>query len=167
MNWISSVYECRLCTTLTCSDLNTPCIILYSWQTACCWWSVRSCCDNQEVRCCASLDLRRLCYDCQRCTLAVAQHCHASAQERLVFGKYLNAHFKFTVYGHNQARSYSHTSAQSNPASVGLTQARPNHSLSFAANNAWFLECEKMSSTSLQVMRLTHSTRRNLMKLCN
>ena len=167
MNWISSVYECHLYTTLTWSDLNPACIILYSWRAACRWWSVRSCCDKQEVRCHASLNLSRLRYDCQRCTLAVAQHCHASAQGRLVFGKYLNAHFKFTVYGRKQARSYSHTSAQSNPASVGPIQARPNHSLSFAANNAWFLECEKMSSTSLQVMRLIRSTRRNLMKLCN
>ena len=108
MSWISSVHECCLCTTLTST------IILYSRRAACCWSLVCSCCDKQEVRCCACLNLSRLHYGCQRCTLAVAQHCHAmlftywvllSAWARSIFRKYLNAHLKFTIYGHKQARS--------------------------------------------------------------
>ena len=126
LKWISSVYECRLCTTLTWSDLNLPYIILYGQRPACHWWSVRSCCDKQEVRCRASLNLSCLHYGYQCCTLAVAQHCHASAWGRSIFGKYLNAHLKFTVYGRKQARLYTHTFAQCSPASVGLAQARPN-----------------------------------------
>ena len=53
----SSVYECRLCTTLTWSHLNPPCIILYGLWASCRWWSVCSCCDKQEIRCRASLNL--------------------------------------------------------------------------------------------------------------
>ena len=107
-----SVYECRLCMTLTWSNLNPPCIILYSQWAACRWWSVCSCCDKQEVRCRLSLNLSRLRYGCQRCTLAVAKHCPALAiiamqvHEDIQFsGKYLNVHLKFTVYGRKQAWS--------------------------------------------------------------
>ena len=123
-SWISSIYECRLCRTgLTWSDLNLPCIILYSLRAACCWSSVRSCCDKQEVKCHASLNLSRLRYGCQCCTLAVDQHCHASAPGRSILGKYLNAHLKFMVYGHKHG--HIHTSAQCSSTSVGLAQARP------------------------------------------
>ena len=127
MSWIGSVYECRLCTILSWSDRNPPCIILYGRRAACHWWSIRSCCDKQEIRCSASLNLSLLCYGCQRCTLAVAPHCHASAQGHSIFGKYLNAHLKFTVYGPKHGWSYTHTFAQCSPASVGLAQARPNN----------------------------------------
>ena len=123
-SWISSVYECRLCRTgLTWSNLNLPCIILYSLRAACCWCLVRSWCDKQEVRCHASLNLSHLCYSCQCCTLAVDQHCHASARGCSISRKYLKAHLKFMVYGRKHCRI--HTSAQCSPASVGLTQARP------------------------------------------
>ena len=73
-------------------------------------------------------------YGCQRCTLAVAQHSPSlwpslSARGRSIFGKYLNAHLKFTVYGRKQAskhvRTYVNTLLQCSPASVGLAQARP------------------------------------------
>ena len=107
-SWISTVYGCSLCRTLTWSDLNPPCIISYGLQAACRWWSVRSCCNKQEVRCRASLNLSRLRNGCQCCTLAVAQHCHASAQGRSIFGKYLNAHLKFTVYGRKHGRIHTH-----------------------------------------------------------
>ena len=84
---------------LSWSNLNPPCIILY------------------ELR-----------YGCQHCTLAVAQHCHPSARECSIFGKYLNAYLKFTVYGRKQAQWYTHISVQCSPASVGLAHARPNQS---------------------------------------
>ena len=112
MSWSGSVYEYRLCTTLTWNDLNPLCIILCGRQTACRWWLVCSCCDKQEVRCHVCLNLSCLHYGCQRCTPAVAQHCHAlpftywvllSAWAHLIFGKYLNAHLKFTIYGRKQA----------------------------------------------------------------
>ena len=79
--------------------------------------------------CVLKLDLFR--YGCQRCTLAVALHCHASARGRSIFGKYLNAHLKFTVYGRKRTvgRTYTHTSAQCSSASVGLAQARPNNTI--------------------------------------
>ena len=39
-------------------------------------------------------------YGCQRCTLAVAQHSPSpNARGHSIFGKYLNTHFKFMVYG--------------------------------------------------------------------
>ena len=82
---------------------------------------------------CVLKNLSRLRYGCQRCTLAVTQHCHASARGCSIFGKYLNAHLKFTVYGRKHGRSLgridTHTSAQCSPASVGLAQARPNYLL--------------------------------------
>ena len=89
-------------------------IILYGLWAACRWWSVRSCCDKQEVRCRVCLNLSRLRYGCQRCTLAVvAQHCYLlSARGRSIFRKYLNAHLKFTVYGHKQAHTYVNTLPQ-------------------------------------------------------
>ena len=100
--------------------LNPTCIILYDRRAACRWWSVRSRCDKQEVRCRACLNLSRLRYSCQRCTPAVAQHCHAmpftcmsstkcTIRGRSIFGKYLNAHLKFTVYGRKQARLVVYT----------------------------------------------------------
>ena len=47
-SWITSVYDCCLCTTLTWSNLNpTRCTGLWA---ACCWWSLCSSCDKQEVR---------------------------------------------------------------------------------------------------------------------
>ena len=59
----------------------TAVYILYGRRAACRWWSVRSCCDKQEVRCRASLYLSRLPrYGCQRCTLAVAQQVHEDVQ---------------------------------------------------------------------------------------
>ena len=45
-----------------------------------------------------------------------------SARGRSIFGKYLNVHLKFTVYG----RKHVNTLPQCSPASVGLAQARPN-----------------------------------------
>ena len=104
---------------------------LYGQRAACCWWLVRSCCDKQEVRCRVCLKLSRLCYGCQRCTLAVAQHCPSPIEATYyssIFGKYLNAHLKFTVYGRKQASMYvTKTLPQCSPASVGLAQARPNY----------------------------------------
>ena len=70
--------------------VNPPCIILYGQRAACRWWLVRSCCDKQEVRCYMFLNLSHLWYGCQRCTLAVPQHCTASARGCSIFGKYLN-----------------------------------------------------------------------------
>ena len=116
MSWSGSVYECRLCTTLTWSNLNPPCISLFGRQTAYRWWLVRSCYDKQEVRCRVSINLNRFCYDSQRYTLAVVQF----------FGKYLNTHLRFTVYGRKHGRIDTHTSAQCSPVSVGLTQVHPN-----------------------------------------
>ena len=78
--------------------------------------------DKQEVRCRASLNLSPLHYGCQRCTLAVAQHCHASARGCSIFFKRA-----FKIYSiWPQALSYTHRSAQCSPASVGLAQARPD-----------------------------------------
>ena len=134
MSWSGSVYECRLYKTLTWSDLKLLSIILYGRQTACCWWSVHRCCDKQEVRCHASLNLSHLRYDCQRWTPAVAQHRHwtwLKCTRTFNFRKYLNAHLKFTVYGRKHSRSigciYTYTFAQCSPASLGLTQARSNY----------------------------------------
>ena len=83
--------------------------------------------DGQSVaavttrRCHASLNLSFLCYDSQRCTLAVAQHFMRTFNFRETFKHVLK------IYGiWPQARLYTHTSAQCNPASVGLAQARPN-----------------------------------------
>ena len=50
----------------------------------------------------------------------------STALGRSIFGKYLNVHLKFTVYGRKQASRYVNTLPQCSPASVGLTQARPN-----------------------------------------
>ena len=74
MSWIASVYEWRLCMTFTWSDLN-PVYIIWWFGSSLPLWLVRSCCDKQEVRCCACLNLSRLCYGCQCCILLVAQHC--------------------------------------------------------------------------------------------
>ena len=134
MSWITSVH---LCMTLTWSDLNPACIILYVLQAACHWWSVRlhSCCDKQEVTCCACLNLSHLHYGCQHHTLAEAQHCSSPiyywgyllrAQGRLILG---NVHLKFMVYDCKQVCMYvcKHTSAmQSSLTNVGLAQACPN-----------------------------------------
>ena len=76
---------------------------LYSLRAACRWWSVRSCCDKQELRYRACINLSRLRYGCQRWTLAVAQHCTSptiqSTHGLSIFGKYLNANLKFALYG--------------------------------------------------------------------
>ena len=88
-NLIASVYECRLCMTLTWSDLNRTVYNLYGLRAACHWWLVRS------------FNLSRLRYSCQCCTLAVAQHCPSPTYTH-AFRKYLNAHLKFTVYGCKQ-----------------------------------------------------------------
>ena len=50
--------------------------------------------------------------------------CYISARRRSIFGKYLNAHLKFTVYGHKQTYTRD---LQCSHTSVGLTQARPNY----------------------------------------
>ena len=90
-------------------------------------WSVRSCCDKQEVRCHASLNLSHLRYGCQRCTLAVT-----IAMTTFNFRKIFKRTFK--IYGiWSVGRSYTHTSAQCSPASVGLAQARPNYGLYVAS----------------------------------
>ena len=76
--------------------------------------------------------LDRLRYSCQRCILAVAQHCPSpwismsslSARGRSIFEKYLNAYLKFTVYDRKHVRMYINTLPQCSPASVGLAQAR-------------------------------------------
>ena len=75
------------------------------------WLSVRSCCDKRKVMCRACLNLSRLCYGCQHCTLAVALHLlrltyYVSAWGRS--GKYLNAHLKHTVYGRKYVRIHTH-----------------------------------------------------------
>ena len=125
----------------------------------------RSCFDKQEVRYHASLNSSHLHYGCQRSTLAVAQHCHAmlftywgyllSARGRSIFGKYLNTHLKFTVYGRKHGRSYTHTSAQCSPASVGLTQAHPNKCLWLVATpRAWLAENLQIVGKSYNSERL-------------
>ena len=124
MSWIASAYESHLCMILTWSH-STKNVILYGLRAACHWWSVHSCCDKQEVRCHACLNLSCLCYGRQRYTLAIAicpSPVLISAQEHSIFEKYLNAHLKFTVYG----RKYKCV-LQCSPASVGLAQARPNY----------------------------------------
>ena len=81
---------------------------VHGLRVVCHWWLVRSYCDQQEVRCYASLNLSRLRYGCQHCTLAVAQHCPSlivAKCTRTFNFKYLNMHLKFTVYGHKQART--------------------------------------------------------------
>ena len=103
MSWIASVYECRLCIILTWSNLNWQCIICtVCEQPAIDSWSVAA-----VTRCRRRLNLSRLCYSCQRCTLAVAQHCPSpsyllSARGHSIFEKYFNAHLKFMVYGRKQ-----------------------------------------------------------------
>ena len=120
--WNDELYwEYCLCMTLTWSDFNPVCIILYSLWAACRWRSVRSCCDKQEVRYHAWLNLSRL------LRLAVAQHCHPSAQGRSIFRKYLSTLLKFSVCGRKHIRTYTHTSVQCSSASVGLAQACPNY----------------------------------------
>ena len=54
---------------LVLSASSLPLMVLDNSKTA------NSCCDKQEVRCHVCLNLSRLCYGSQRCTLAVAQHC--------------------------------------------------------------------------------------------
>ena len=107
-HWVfmSAVYEQSF---NTWSDLNPACIIWYSLQAACCWWSIRSCCDK---RCCSCLNLNCLSYGCRRCTLAVAPHCTSPVEATLStrafnFWKILNAHLEFTVYGCKHVR-YKH-----------------------------------------------------------
>ena len=86
------------------------------------------------------LNLSRLRYSCQCCTLAVAQYCPSHrARGRWIFGKYLNAHLKFAVYGHKQASKHINTLPQCSPASVGLAQARPNYSCSVGI--LWTVHC--------------------------
>ena len=77
--------------------------------------SVPSCCDKQEIRCRACLNLSHLRYCCRRHTLAVAQHCHSPIEaaykcihEDVQFGRYLNAHLKFTVYGRKHRYIHTH-----------------------------------------------------------
>ena len=65
----------------------------------------------------------------RRCTLAIALH--VLSVHGLNIHKFKCAQFKFTVYGRKQANKqisiHTHTRAQCSPASVGLTQARPNN----------------------------------------
>ena len=123
MSWIA---ECRLSTTLTWCDLQPGMYNFVRLQVVCRWWSVRRYSDKGEVRYRGYLS--RIRYGCQCCTLAVAQHwpLQPSARGRSIFGKYLNAHLKFTVYGRKQASMYVNTLPQCSLASVGLAQARPN-----------------------------------------
>ena len=134
MSWITSVYECRLCTTLNWSDLNPLVYTLYSQRAACRGWLVHSCCGKQEVRCRACLSLSHLCYGCCCCTLAVAQHhhCTCSAQTRSRTFEIFKRAFKiYSIWP--QANKYvTNTLPQCSPTSVGLAQARPNYfSLSY------------------------------------
>ena len=109
-------------------------IIWYGRGEACRWWSVLSCCDKQEVRRCASLNSSRLRYGCQRCTLAVAQQCHAACKcmRSRTFNFWEIFKRAFKIYGiwpqaQSVGRSYTHTSAQCSLASVGFVQARHNN----------------------------------------
>ena len=102
MSWIGSIYDCCLCMTFTWSDLNPPCLILYGRRAVCRWWSVHTCCDKQEVfsvRCRASLNLSRLCYGCQRCTLSVAQQCHSARKYMRTFNFREIVKRPFKIYG--------------------------------------------------------------------
>ena len=102
MSWTDSLHVCCLCTTFTWSDLNPgrQCMSLYGLRAACRWWLVRSCCDKQEVRCHTCLNLSRLHYSFQCCTLAVAQHCPSPTTKCTRTFNFVNVHLKFTVYGH-------------------------------------------------------------------
>ena len=102
------------------------CIILYGLWAACHWWSVHSCCDKLEVWCRECLNLSRLRYGCQWCTLAVAQHCSSPTSAPFNFQEIFKCSFK--IYGlWPQANKYvTHTLPQCSPASVELTQACPN-----------------------------------------
>ena len=94
---------------------------LYGLWAACCWWSVRRIsCDKQEVR-------FRACTWADSVTVANAALSSGSpglpftywgyllcARGRSIFGKYLNVHLKFMVYGCKQASwhvCHKHTSA--------------------------------------------------------
>ena len=101
---------------------------LYSLRAAWHWWSVRSCCDKQETRCHACLNLSRLRYIYQHCTVAVAQHCPSPIEATYYtkctwtfnFREYLNVDLKFMVNGCKHVHMYTHISAECSPASVGL-----------------------------------------------
>ena len=82
------------------SQPRPPCIILYGRRAACRWWSGRSCCDKQEVRCRASLNLSRLRYGCQRCTSPAK--CTRTFNFQEIFKR------AFTVYGHKRSRMHTH-----------------------------------------------------------
>ena len=71
--------------------ISTRRIILYGQWAACRWWSACSCC--------VSLNLRRLHYGCQCCTLAVAPQLPCKCTRTFNFLEYLNAHLEFMVYG--------------------------------------------------------------------
>ena len=77
------------------------------WYT-CTVWSASSLplmvgpyyCDKQEVRCHVSLNLSHLRYSCQRCILAVTQHCPSPTEATnysSIFGIYFKCAFK--IYG--------------------------------------------------------------------
>ena len=80
-----------------------------------------------------------------------------SARGRSIFGKYLNTHLKFMVYGHKQASTYVNTIPQCSPTSVGLAQAHPNkHNLRLSAH----LACMIMH------LRLRHSATAHCTSTC-
>ena len=104
---------------------------VHGLRVVCHWWLVRSCCDQLEVRCCASLNLSRLRYGCQHCTLAVPQHCPSLIVAKCTRMFNFQEIFKraFKIYGiWPQAITYvTNSLLQCSPTSVGLTQSRPNY----------------------------------------
>ena len=128
MSRIASLHARCLCMTLAWSDLNLgrQCTSLYGQWTACRWWSVCSCCDKQEVRCCGCLNLSRLCYGFQCCTLAVAQHCPSPTTKCTRTFNFCEHAFKIYGIWLQAHKCVTNTLLQCSPASVGLAQARPN-----------------------------------------
>ena len=78
---------------------------------------------QKKVRC-------RLHYSCQRCTLAVVQHCPTKCMRTCNFREIFKRAFKiYRIW--LQANKHAHTLPQCSPASVGLTQARSNYQSTF------------------------------------
>ena len=96
---------------------------LYGLRAACRGWSVRSCRDKQEVRCRTCLNMSRLRYGCQRCTLAVAQPalpCTMTFNFREIFMP------AFKIYGiWMQADRHTHTSCNAIPLVWGSLRLAP------------------------------------------
>ena len=132
MSWIVSVYECRLCTTLTWSDLNSVCIICtVCEQLAIDGRSITALTNKSKVPCVIELEpspVRLLMLHSGSSPALPFTYWGylLSAWGRSLLEKYLNVHLKFTVYGRKHASidTYTHTLS---PASVGLTQAHPKY----------------------------------------